>query len=159
LIPAVVYGPSVEPLNIAVDPVELKKALQTPKRLNTIITLKLDKGGERTVMVKDYQTDVLRHDELLHVDFYAVSMDSPGKGRSALAFVGNSIGVFDGGVLQTLRREIELWITPGNIPEKLEVDITNLKIGQSLHVKDLVLPEGARPTTLVNYTIASVTAP
>ncbi|MFN7133487.1 MAG: 50S ribosomal protein L25, partial [Myxococcales bacterium] len=142
LIPGVLYGPTVEkPLNIAVDPIALRKALATPKKLNTILTLKLDRGGDRQVMLKDYQTDVIKHD-LLHADFYEVRLDQPVKVRVPLAFVGIPAGAADGGVLQTLRRELELLALPNAIPDQIEVDVAPLKIGQSLHLKDLKLPEG-----------------
>ena len=67
-IPAVLYGRGEKPVNLAVDPEALRTAIDTPKRLNTILTLKLDTGGERTVVLKDYQTDTVKHD-LLHPDF------------------------------------------------------------------------------------------
>jgi large subunit ribosomal protein L25 len=159
LIPAVLYGRHTEkPLHLAVDPAALKAALDTPKRLNTILTLKLDDGGEKTVLVKDYQTDIVQHD-LLHADFLEVRLDDKVLVKIPLAYVGLPVGVTEGGILQTMRRELEVLAVPTNIPDKIEVDVAGLKIGGSLHVKDVKFPEGVAPKFTVNFAIAAVVAP
>jgi len=86
-IPAVLYGRGEVPLNIAIDPLALKAAIATPTRLNTIITLKLDNGSERTVLLKDYQTDIIKHD-LMHADFLDVRLDEKVKVKIPLIYTG-----------------------------------------------------------------------
>jgi large subunit ribosomal protein L25 len=158
-IPAVLYGRHLEkPLNIAVDPDALKKAINTPRRLNTLLTIKLDDGSERTVLLKDYQTDVIRHD-LLHADFLDVRMDEKVAVKVPITFVGTPVGVTEGGILQTLRRELEITALPEAIPASIEIDVSGMKIGASLHVKDVKPPEGIDLRYLVNFTIAAVVAP
>lgn len=158
LIPAVLYGRGAEPLNIAVDPAVLKEAIDTPKRLNTILTLKLDNGTERTVLLKDYQTEIVHHD-LLHADFLDVRMGEKVLVKIPLVYAGLPVGVTEGGILQTMRRELEVTCLPTDIPEKIEVDVAGLKIGGSLHVKDVKCPPGVTPKFTVNFAIAAVVAP
>lgn len=158
-IPATLYGPHAEkPLNLAVDPLLLKKAIANPKKLNTVLTLKLDKGGERMVLLKDFQTDIVHH-TLLHADFLDVRMDEAVLIKVPLVFTGIAAGLADGGLVQILRRELQLAALPGAIPEKIEVDISPLKIGHSLHVKDVKLPAGVQAKFATNFTIVGVVAP
>jgi large subunit ribosomal protein L25 len=157
-IPAVLYGRHAgKPLSIAVDPLALKAAIATPKKLNTVLTLKLD-SGERTVLLKDFQTDVVHH-HLLHADFLDVRLDEKVLVKVPLSFTGLPVGVAEGGLVQILRRELELLVLPTNIPEKIEVDISPLKIGHSLHVKDVKLPAGVVAKFATNFTIVGVVAP
>jgi large subunit ribosomal protein L25 len=159
LIPAVLYGPHTEkPLNIAVDPEALKEAISTPHKLNTLLTLKLEDGAERLVMIKDYQTEIVSHD-LMHADFLDVRLDEKVRVKVPLIFAGMPAGVKEGGILQTMRRELELMALPTAIPEKIEVDVSHLKIGGSLHVKDVQFPSGVTPKFTTNFAIAAVVAP
>lgn len=159
LIPAVLYGRHLEkPINLAVDPKALREAIATPKRLNTILTLKLDNGQERTVLLKDYQTASVKR-ALLHADFIDVRMDEMVAVPVPLAFEGTPIGVKEGGILQVLRRELEVKVLPAEIPDSIPVDVSEMKIGASLHLRDLPMPKGITPTATVNFTIVSVVAP
>jgi large subunit ribosomal protein L25 len=158
LIPGVVYGPHLEkPLSIAVNPKALKAAIATPKKLNTVLGLKLD-GQERMVLLKDYQLDPVSR-ELLHADFIDVRENEPVKVKVPMVLTGKPAGVIEGGILTQMRREIEVWALPGAIPLQIEADVTPLKIGAALHVNDIKLPQGVTVKTTVNYTIAVVTAP
>ncbi|MEW5741725.1 MAG: 50S ribosomal protein L25/general stress protein Ctc [Myxococcota bacterium] len=158
LVPGVVYGPHLEkPINIAVDPKGLKAAIATPKKLNTVLGLKVD-GTQHMVMLKDYQLDPVSRD-LLHADFIDVRENEPVKVKVPMVLTGKSIGVTEGGILNQQRREIEVWSLPGAIPLQIEADVTNMKIGSVLHINDLKLPQGITVKTNVNYTIAVVTAP
>ena len=159
LIPAIIYGRAVEqPKAIAVDPTAVRKAVATPHKLNTLITLQVEGQGETMVLLKDYQTDPLSR-ELLHADFISVTEKEPVKVKVPVALTGRSEGVANGGILSQTRRELEVWALPAAIPEKIEVDVTNLKIAQALHINDLTLPAGIQVKTNVNYTIAVVSAP
>lgn len=159
MIPAVVYGRHLEkPIQIAVDPLAVRKAIATPHRMNTVITLKVEGGGEQAVLLKDYQTDPVTR-QLLHADFISVKDTEKVKVNVPVVLVGKAEGVVEGGILEQKRRDIEVWALPTAIPEKIEVDVTHLKVTQALHVSDIKLPEGLSVKTTVNYTLAVVTAP
>lgn len=159
LIPAVVYGRHLEaPSQIAVDPIAIKKAIATPHKLNTIITLKVAGKGEQQVLLKDYQQDPLTR-ELLHADFIDVRETEAVKVKVPVVLVGKAVGVAEGGILSQSRRELEILALPKAIPEKLEVDVSHLKIAQALHINDVKLPEGIKVKTHVNFTIAVVSVP
>ena len=158
LVPAVVYGRHLKaPLHVSVDPLEVKAAIATPKRLNTIIPMK-GEGGDRNVMLKDYQQDPVTR-ALLHVDFLDVKETEMVKVKVPVALVGRAEGQAVGGILSQMRREIEVWALPSRIPEKIDADVTHLKITQALHINEIKMPEGVTVKTHVNYTIAVVLAP
>ncbi len=158
LVPGIVYGKHLEkPLNIAFDGKAVRTAINTPKKLNTVIGLKVD-GTEHTVLLKDYQLDPVSR-ELLHADFIHVRENEPVKVRIPLVLTGKSIGVIEGGILSQMRRELEVWALPAAIPESIEVDVTPLKINQVLHVNDIKLPPGLTVKTTVNFTIVVISAP
>jgi large subunit ribosomal protein L25 len=158
LVPAVVYGKHLEkPLQVAVDPKSIRQAINTPHKFNTLITLKLD-GASRQVLLKDYQMDPVSR-EILHADFIDVRDTEKVKVNVPLVLVGKAVGTADGGLLTQARRELEVWALPQAIPEKIEADVTHLKIAMALHVNDIKLPAGVSVKTNVNYTLAVVTAP
>ena len=159
LVPAVVYGRHLEnPVHIAIDPIAIKKAIATPHRLNTLLSLKLDGQPERLVLLKDYQQDPVSR-EMLHADFIDVRENEQVKVNVPLVLVGKPVGVLEGGVLSQSRRELEVYALPGAIPEKIEVDVGAMKIAQSLHINEVKLPEGVKVKSQVNYTIAVVSVP
>ena len=159
LVPAVVYGRHLEvPVHIAVDPIEVKKAIATPHRLNTLLSLKLEGQPERLVLLKEYQQDPVSR-EMLHADFIDVHENEQIKVNVPLVLVGKPVGVTEGGILSQSRRELEVYAMPAAIPEKIEADVSTMKIAQSLHINDVKLPEGVRVKTQVNYTIAVVSVP
>jgi large subunit ribosomal protein L25 len=158
LVPAVVYGKHLKtPLHISVDPKAVRQAINTPHKFNTVITLKAE-GGDKTVLLKDYQQDPVTR-EILHVDFIDVRENEQVKVKVPLVLVGKAIGTADGGLLTQIRREIEVFALPGSIPEKIEADVTHLKIATALHVNEMTMPKGVTVKSNVNYTIAVVSAP
>jgi len=159
LVPAVVYGRHLEtPVHIAVDPIEVKKAIATPHKFNTLLNLKLDGQPERLVLLKDYQQDPVSR-EMLHADFIDVHENEQIKVNVPLVLTGKALGTTEGGILSQSRREIEVYAMPAAIPEKIEADVTHLKIAMSLHINDVKMPEGVRVKSNVNYTIAVVSVP
>jgi large subunit ribosomal protein L25 len=141
-----------------VDPVAVKKAIATPHKFNTLISLRIAGGGEHQVLLKDYQQDPVTRD-VLHADFIDVREDEQVKVNVPLVLMGKPVGVSEGGILSQARRDLEVWALPRAIPEKIEVDVSQLKIAQALHVNDLKFPSGVAVKTHVNFTIAVVTAP
>jgi len=158
-VPAIVYGRSLEkPAHIAVDPVEVKHAISSPLKFNTLLTLRVEGQPDRLVLLKDYQQDPVTR-EMLHADFLAVKENEEVKVNVPLVLVGKPEGVTAGGILSQNRREIEVYVLPSAIPAKLEADVSHLKIAQSLHIREVALPAGVRVKTHVNYTVAVVNVP
>jgi large subunit ribosomal protein L25 len=158
-IPAVVYGRhSKGATHFSVEPASIKTAVSTPHRFNTLITLKIDGQPDREVLVRDFQLDPVSRD-LLHADFLEVREDEKVKVKVPLRLVGRPAGVAEGGILSQLRRELELYALPSAIPEKIEVDVSHLKMAQSIHVNDIKFPAGVEVKTTINYTLAVVAVP
>src|SRR3954469_12679445 len=133
LIPAIVYGKHLEkPVQISVDPKAVKTAVNTTKRLNTVISLKVG-SATHMVLLKDYQQDPVTR-ELLHADFIDVRENEQVRVNVPLVLVGKAVGVAEGGILSQQRREIEVFALPNAIPEKIEVDVTALKVAQAMHI-------------------------
>ncbi len=157
LIPAVVYGRKSEPTHLAVDPAALMKAIETPHRFNTVLTLKMD-GAEKFVLFKDYTVDPVSR-KLLHADFLEVKLDEPVRVDVPVVTTGRAIGQTDGGILSIATHEISLEALPAKIPVRIEVDVTNLKIGSSIHVSELNPPEGCKFKYATDYVVAFVAVP
>ena len=159
MIPAVVYGRhSKTAQHIAVDPVEIKQAVAAPARLNTLIQLKLDGQGEKLVLLKDFQLDPVSR-QMLHADFLEVREGERVKVKVPLVLVGKPVGVLAGGILSQAVRQIEVLALPTAIPDKIEVDVSHLKMAQALHINDVKLPEGIAVKPTVNFTVAVVSVP
>lgn len=158
LVPAVIYGKGSSPVSVAVDPIALRKAIATPHKFNTVITVKLEGQGDRLVLLKDYQYHPVSR-KVLHADFQEVKLDQPVKVEVPVALTGKAVGTGDGGILTQVTRQIEVLSLPGAIPAQLEVDVTPLKVNESLHEADLTLPEGVKLAGRKNLTIAVISAP
>src|SRR5215831_8529993 len=139
-VPAVIYGGSAEgghtATPIAVEPKALLKILHSESGANTLISLKLA-GGDTKVLVKEFQLDPLTH-QVLHADFYRVAMDRVIQVTIPVIVKGEPKGVKQqGGVLELIRREIEIECLPGDIPENVEVDASELMLNQGIRVRDI----------------------
>ncbi|HWE23559.1 MAG TPA: 50S ribosomal protein L25/general stress protein Ctc, partial [Myxococcales bacterium] len=155
LVPAVCYGPyDKQPLMVAIDPEALTKAIATPHKFNTVLKLEVD-GQTRTVLFKDYEKDPV-DGHILHVDFLDVRMDHDVVVNVPVILTGKPVGVTEGGILQQVSRTLPVICKPAQIPEKIEVDVSNLQIAESIHISDIKAPEGVRFKTNVikNATIA-----
>lgn len=133
-IPAVVYGKHEESKPVAVKKRELLKIINEHGR-NTLISLDVD-GKEETVILGDYQVDPINND-LIHVDFLHVSMSSEIHAKVPVLLEGTAKGVEVGGVVQQSIHELDVKATPKNIPETIEINITNLEIGHSVKVGEI----------------------
>jgi large subunit ribosomal protein L25 len=158
-IPAVVYGgQNKEPLAVSVDPKILSRILHSDTGVNTLIDLKVDGGAADRVLVKDFLLDPIHH-KLLHADFYRLALDKKITVTVSIHVTGEAKGVkLQGGVLDFPNREVEIEVLPTEIPEHLEIDVTELTIGQGVRLKDLA--EGAKwtpvsdPDTLLLHVVA-----
>jgi large subunit ribosomal protein L25 len=156
LIPAVVYGQGITTTAISLDPKALTKAISTDAGLNTLITLRGEGVDGRVVIVKDLQFDFIRR-VVTHADFHAINLQEKVHVLVPIHPVGKSVGEKEGGNLQIIRHELEVSCLPNAIPSFIEVDVTNLDIGDVLHVEDLVLPAGVTAPHDVNFTVITVT--
>ena len=146
-IPAVVYGAEKgKAVEIAVDPKTLLRILHSESGVNTLIGLQVD-GGDTRVLVKEYQLDPIDH-KLLHVDFYQVAMDKTLTVTVPIVLKGEARGVKQqGGIVDFVHREIEIEVLPGDIPENITVDVSELMLHEGVRVRDLKT-EGAKWTAV-----------
>ncbi|NMB74157.1 MAG: 50S ribosomal protein L25/general stress protein Ctc [Myxococcales bacterium] len=156
LIPAVCYGAKENPLPIAVCPKELMTILRGPRGLNSLI--RLQGATDRTVVVQDFQRDPVER-ELLHVDFLQIDTHKAIRREVPVDFTGKAEGVKAGGVLQVARRSVLVEALPTEIPEKIEIDVSALAIGDSVHVDEVKLPAGVKALFEKAYALCSVVAP
>ncbi len=164
-IPAILYGGKEKPQPLIVNTRDLERALSTEAGENVIISLKVGERDFRTVIVKDLQTDPVRGD-LLHVDLYQISLKEKLKASVPIVVWGEAQGVKEGGILEHRLREVEVECLPTEIPESIPIDIGDLRIGDSLHVKDLrvfgdikILANGEEPVVSIVPPMAEVVAP
>ena len=160
-VPSVFYGPGTAPIKITVDNSHLQKILKKTAGDNIILGLQIEseKGiDSRLVMLKELQTDPIK-DRYLHVDFMEVSLDKEITLDVPVLLVNTPVGVSNGGVLQHVRREITISCLPNKLVEFIEVDVAGLDIGETLHIKDIELPEGIKSVQEETLTVATVMAP
>lgn len=157
LIPAVVYGQKGPATHIAVNPDLLQKAIATPHKFNTLLSLQLD-GSAKNVLFKDYAVDPVTR-QLLHADFFEVDLSKPVRVEVPIVTTGKAEGVIAGGILAVSAHEIAVEVLPEKIPVQIEVDVTPIKIGGSIHIADVKAPEGVTIKYATNFTVAVVMAP
>ncbi|MES2493278.1 MAG: 50S ribosomal protein L25/general stress protein Ctc [Pseudomonadota bacterium] len=159
-VPAVVYGANEEPLSIHVEEKELVRQLMTGHFFNSIVEVEV--GGTK---VRTLPKDVAFHpvsDRPLHADFLRVSADAKVTVEVPVVFVNEvaSPGLKKGGVLNIVRHELELVCNPNQIPDDIQIDVTGLDIGASIHISHVALPEGVTSAiTDRDFTIATIVAP
>lgn len=157
VVPAILYGARTEPVPLAIAPRELQRVLGAHTGGGVLVSLRFpdEQGEARTAIIRDLQYDPVR-ETLLHVDLQAVSMDEEITVEVPIHVVGEAAGVKEqSGILALIQRTVEVACLPALIPERLDVDVTRLRIGDVLTVADLRLPEGVR--TLAEPTQALVT--
>jgi large subunit ribosomal protein L25 len=159
-IPAVLYGPGTECVHLAISTLEVDKMYQERGGEQAILNLIIKNGGtqKRTAIVKELQTSPVSN-EYLHVDFCEISLDKELTVKVQVELTGKSKGVEEGGLLQLIRYELEVFCLPVDIPRKIEVDVSNLDIGDSVHVEDIAVGEKVRLLYDTNFTVATVVAP
>ena len=155
------YGHKIEPLSLTIELKQLLNLIASGKSESKLLNLAIEGNGgpaEKTVMIKELQIDPVSR-RYLHVDFFEVSMDEEITLSIPLDLVGESVGVEMGGILQQVRRELEIKCLPAYIPEKIEIDVSSLGIGDSIHLKDIPLPEGIKVLDDADLTIVTILAP
>jgi len=148
MIPATIYGGKGGAAAVSVDPKILLRVLRSESGRNTILKLDLGSGVTTSAILKDWQVDPVK-ENFLHADFYRIAMDVAIKVTVPVAVKGEARGVkVDAGILELILREIEVECLPGDIPERIEVDVTDLGLHGAIRVSDL--PIGAKVKVLDN---------
>lgn len=160
-IPGVVYGAKMTPLMISLDTSEFDKIIRDQGTSGLFLNLKIqgDDPQAKVVMLKEMQMDPFGI-EYLHADFQQIDMDTQVTVSVPVEIVGTSKGVKEGGgMLQIIRRELEVVCKPADTPEKIEIDVTDLDIGDAVHVEDIDLGESVQIPHEVNFTMITVIPP
>jgi large subunit ribosomal protein L25 len=163
-IPAVVYGVRKQGdvpggVAVAVDPKQVLKILHSDSGANTLITLKVAGTTDARVMVKEYQLDPITH-QLLHADFYQLALDKAITVTVPITLKGEPRGVkLQGGLLDFVTRDIQVQCLPTEIPEHIDVDVTELMLNQSIRVRDLAQDGKWKAVTPAESMIVHVVMP
>jgi large subunit ribosomal protein L25 len=141
MIPAVVYGGKNDAMAVAVDPKILLKVLRSESGRNTILSLDLGDGSKTSAILKSWQADPIT-EKFIHADFYRIAMDETIRVKIPILAKGEARGVkVDAGILEIIMREVEVECLPGDIPERIEVDVTDLGIHGAIRVSDLKISD------------------
>ena len=161
LVPGVIYGSQAEPLPLQVEARALTNVLAHALSEHVLVELEIADGSQSTnrlALIQEVQHHPLRP-ELLHVDFHAVSATEKITSEVPIEAVGDALGVRTfGGLLEHSLRTLEVECFPQDLPEIVRIDVTNLNIGESLHVRDIPLPSGVEALTDADLTVVSVVA-
>ena len=161
-VPAVIYGSKDKPANLEVSRRDIEAVLAHAVGENILVELEIDENGTKTnrlSLIQEVQHHPLRG-EVLHVDFHAVSMTEKISADIVVEAFGEADGVKNfGGLLEQSMRTITIQCLPQNLPEIIRVDVSALKIGESIHVRDLPLPEGVEADDDADLTVFIVAEP
>ncbi len=160
-IPAVFYGPNAEPIKLTINYPELEGIIKKGGGENIILDLKItsEEGSEtKKVILKELQVVPVK-DNFIHADFYEISMDKEITVDIPIHLMNTPAGVTLGGILQQIRRELTVTCLPDKLVDSLDVDVSELEIGDSVHIKDIELPEGISCADEAHLTVAVMAAP
>lgn len=160
LLPAVLYGPKTESIPLTISTLDLDNIYKESGSEHVILNLIIENGGtqKKTVMIKETQIAPVTS-QYLHVDFCEISLEEKVTVNVSVELTGKSKGVQLGGFVQLVRHELEVSCLPADIPAKIEADVSDLDIGDSLHVEDIDVGENVRLLYDTNFTVATVAAP
>ena len=155
-VPAVVYGKDVEAMPIVVDSKELQDAISGDTGWNTLLTL--DGAAElkgKVVVLKDADFHPLRRN-MICADFHAINLQEKTSFMVPVELIGVSAGQKAGGSTQLIRKELEVFCLPTQVPQSIDIDVTALDIGDTVHINDVSAPEGVTLVHDVNFTVITV---
>ena len=152
-IPAVLYGRTGKAISLDLDALEFSRSTKGISE-STIVKVEVD-GKSYDAFVKDTQRNII-DGNILHVDFYEVESGVILRAKVSLHITGNPVGVREGGNLENPLHEIEVECLPQDLPERIEVDVSGLKVNQSLHVRDIPLGEGVKLISAADQVVALV---
>jgi large subunit ribosomal protein L25 len=157
-VPGIVYGHARQPQPLALDNRELERLLDRIAAASTVIELAID-GDARRTLIREIQRDPVRR-TILHVDFLELVAGETVTVEVRIAYEGIPVGVrVNGGIFEELLHDLEIEVDPASLPDRIVVDISELQVGHSLHVSDIVLPEGVQLLTDPEVTICICSAP
>jgi len=156
--PAVVYGKGADALALQFETATFFQQLLEIHRKNCVVTLNIDDGSTRHVLVKEVQTDPIR-DSLLHADFLEIDLSKARQFTVPLVFTGKAKGVDLGGELEIARKDIILDGSPLEIPDEINVDISPLKIGDRITIGSLTIPQNVKLVSKAEAVCVAVAAP
>jgi len=156
--PAVLYGSGREVLALQLETLPLVKQLLKLQRRNAVITLNIEGDSSRHVLIKEIQTDPVR-DTLIHADFYEIDLNKPRKFTVDLVIKGSAKGIDLGGILEVAANRVDVEGNPLDIPDNIEVDVTDLAIGDSFLVSNLQLPGNIKMLTSADTVCVTIQAP
>lgn len=158
--PAVLYGPGTQPVMLSVNVRDFEQVVQKGNIRRTIFSLSIQNGSTVTkpAVIKELQTHPVSG-QFLHVDFYEIDMNRKLRVMVPVVPKGKTKGEEFGGMLQIIEREIAVFCLPQEIPDSLEIDVSELGVGDALHVKDIALPGGVELPPGENFTVVTVISP
>ena len=160
-IPAVLYGPETESVLLSVNISDIDRVLKKGRIGQVLLNLVIPNNGEtstKTVMVKELQLHPVSRN-FLHIDFYEVAMDRKIMVNVPVTTTGKAKGVEIGGILQIIRRELEIQCLPLDVPKSIEIDITDLDIGDSIHLGDISRQSEIEFLDDENFTVLTIVSP
>jgi large subunit ribosomal protein L25 len=159
-VPAILYGAGIQPKMLTVDGKSLDQAIKKHSGAQLLLNLVIHNGAQttQTAILKEKQLHPVSQ-QVLHVDFYSIALDKQLLTRVRVHLTGKAKGVELGGVLQILQRELEIRCLPQDIPEALDVDVTELDMGEAIHVSDIKLPDNLEMVTAAGVPVVTVLSP
>ena len=160
-VPAVFYGPKTESVLLSVNKNDLNLIFKKGRISQIILNLVIQNNGEtytRPAMIKELQVHPVSRN-YLHIDFYEIDMDRKVTVRVPVVTTGQSVGIERGGILQIIRRELEVQCLPFEVPKAIEIDITDLDMGDSIHVEDIFLDGEVEFFSEANLTVLTMLSP
>lgn len=159
-VPAILYGAGIDPKPLTVECKPLEQAIKSHTGAQVLLNLMISDGDgtAQTAIIKEKQLHPVSR-QLLHVDFYRIALDKKLLTRVRVHVTGKAKGVELGGVLQVVQRELEIRCLPQDIPEMLNVDVSELGMGEAIHVRDVPLPENVEMVTAGEEPVVTVLTP
>jgi large subunit ribosomal protein L25 len=156
-IPAILYGSEIENVALSVSNYDIEHLFKKVSYSQALLNLVVENGQsfEKMVMIKEIQNDPVSN-QYLHIDFYEVKMDQKITATIPLVTKGTAKGIINGGIVQNIRRELEVVCFPADIPQNIEIDISDLDIGDAIHVEDIKLEGDIEIPYDVNFAIVTV---
>jgi large subunit ribosomal protein L25 len=158
-VPAVIYGHGREPQSLAINTYTLERMLEKVSYKTTVIELEVAGGASARTLIREIQRHPYKR-HILHVDFQELIAGEKVTVRVPLVFVGTAEGVrTGGGILDQVMHEMEITVDPASIPNHIDVDVTNLGIGHSIHVSDIKVPDGVEVLDNASATVCVCSIP